>query len=179
MIVLLPADGAVLRRKPVVLLRRFVLRTFPGARTRRSRNCVMTRWPLFGAASARTGLACGNLDHHCAPGEKCCGVFGGPATCATSCDTVDGSFYTFECGRKSDCATGQECCLEYNAGCESYVVTSRCVVQGYCNLCSAPDSGMEAGGRGILGCDPAVAECSEGHTCTRGLPNTIYTGCSL
>lgn len=126
------------------------------------------------ASTPRTGVACATPDMHCAVGEKCCGVYGEAGICATSCSTVDATFYEWECGEQSDCNPGQECCFGVNGDCNNgFATNSKCVPKGNCSLCNG-----DAGGNSFIGCNPASnADCDKGKRCTHALRNTFYTGC--
>jgi hypothetical protein len=125
-------------------------------------------------SQSRTGVACGSPNVHCKVAEVCCGVYNGGSICAPgSCDGVDGAAYAFECGQKSDCNNGEECCFSVNGSCATgYPTSSRCLKEGLCQLCGD-------GGNGALGCDPNGNDCPPDRPCTRGLPASAYTACAL
>jgi hypothetical protein len=131
------------------------------------------------SAGPQTGILCGHADEHCAIGETCCLSGVGDLVCAKDCSKVTfpsgNKFpFAFACGRDSDCAGGQECCLHHSNGnqCSSpYYGGSTCVAKGNCPVC--PAGGNEKA------CDPARSdECAAPATCTFKLGSSIWTACS-
>jgi hypothetical protein len=112
------------------------------------------------ASSPRTGVYC-SPHGRCDAGELCCNNGAGSTVCASDCEVADAAFIVTQCGQKSDCPSGFECCAHTNGGCGAgYWQGSVCKPAGTCELCGD-------GGGGVLACDQYGSDCPPGKTCSQ------------